>query len=104
MKNRTRITSVKKFYTKIPNDLYNLGLDAAIVGLVCFLLSCPEDFNPSTRYLSRKFDKDRKTVKKWLDVVEKHGIIRKYRSGSFRKRTPDMYEFLPRTSWKKYAK
>lgn len=99
MKNKDSLHKhLKNNYTKLPNKIFKLGLPAQCIGFYAFLISLPEDFNPSITFLQRRLKLSRKTIIKYLDFLEALGIIKKVFQGN--STTRSLYEIVPTSQWK----
>lgn len=102
MKNKKKLSLTTKNYTKVPNEIMRLDLPVDDVGLFTYLLSLPEEFNPSIGEIKKHFNSNYRKVNKSLANLETCGIIKKIQDGNFAKRIPVKYEFRPKTEWRKY--
>lgn len=101
MKNKLEIyKGLKKNYFKCPNKIFDIGIHIQCVGFYCFLLSLPEDFNPSITYLTNKLKISRNTVLRYMEYLESLGMVRKTEKGSNLKRRVSKYELLSPKNWK----
>ena len=101
MKNKNELhKNVKKNYFKCPNDVFNVGMHIQCVGFYCFLISLPEDFNPSITYLSKRLRISRTTVIRYFNYLEKIGLIKKIEYGNIKNKKVTRYELVPNGQWK----
>lgn len=103
MKNKNKLReSVRSRYTKIPNELLALGLRSEEIGLATFLMSLPEEFDPSVSYLAEKFSASKSTIKRWMDHLVKTNVVSILSSGDFKKKKVKRYQFEPKNKWRKH--
>lgn len=101
-KNRMRDT-LRSSYTKVPNELFGMHLSGELIGFAAYLLSLPEEFNPSVSYLAEHFKVSKSTVKRWFDVLQTRNIISLVEAGDFRTKKVKKFQLEPRTKWKSYG-
>lgn len=92
---------LSKNYTKFPNKMFRLDPVAplGLIGFYLFLLSLPEEFNPSITFLSNYLLISKTTATKYLQELENRNMIKKIFQGRFTK-TNDVYEFTKPIDWR----
>jgi predicted transcriptional regulator len=75
MKNKDFLTKMQYSFIKAPTKLLNLGLSSNALHLVLLMLSLPEEFNPSMKYLTSKMKLSRPTVMKAIKELVDARVI-----------------------------
>lgn len=108
MKNRDKITSITKNFTKIPNRIFYMKLSPIAIVTYTALCFYSEDFNPTLGNIAKLLGVHRNTICKVLKELETSGVIRKISQGYLfrneisetRKRgEQSIYEFVPVSEW-----
>jgi predicted AAA+ superfamily ATPase len=99
MKNKENLHKyLKNNYTKLPNKIFKLGLPTQCIGFYAFLISLPEDFNPSIKFIENRLRLSKKTVIKYFEYLEALNIVKKLTQGNVKTRST--YELIPSSEWK----
>jgi hypothetical protein len=100
MKNKKLLqNSIKGHYTKIPNKLFELGLPPQLASVYVYLISLPEDFNPSITNICNKVRISRPTAMKHLRWLEGCNMIKRISKGNNLSHKISMYELRPINEW-----
>ena len=100
MKNKKLLQSqIKNNYTKLPNKIFNLGIPPQLALVYLYLISLPEDFNPSIKNICDKVMISRPTAMKHLKWLQGCGMIKRISKGNNYKHKVSVYELCPITTW-----
>lgn len=97
MINKNEINKIDKNYTKVTLDIFSIGLSLEAIGLYSYFSSCKEDFNPSVKFISEKFDISRNTCYKYINELKSRNIISEVKEGTQYNAT--IYKFNPLEEW-----
>lgn len=97
MRNKLKLNKLKKNYFKIPNRIFDMGLEATAIAMYCYLAKQPEDFNPAISVIARNLKVSKPTVVKYMKVLQNRNIIKQYEQG--RERVISKYEFISSNEW-----
>lgn len=98
MKNRNKLSLLKKNYFKVPNKLYEVNLSAMAILVYTYLAKVPENFNPSVGTIAKSLGLSKTTVVKYLSELKDRNIIRMIKQGG--QNTLTEYEFIDIKDWK----
>lgn len=98
MRNRNKLSTMKKKYIKLPNKLLLLGLNSHSISIFTYMASVPEDFNPSVKTICKAVKLSAPTVIKYIKELMQHNVINKYAQGG--SNTFTKYEFVNPENWR----
>jgi hypothetical protein len=98
MKHKKNLSLVKNNWNKLPYKAIEINLSLGALGLLGYLISLPEDFDPSTKHLTNIFKCDRRKIARLLGELREHNVINRYYRGQ--KGQNSKYEFMNPKGWK----
>lgn len=97
MKNRSKLSKLRKRYFKVPNKIHEVGLSAIAIAVYSYLAKMPEDFNPSIGTLAKALNLSKPTALKYLHELKNRNIIKLIKPGG--ENTISEYELTELTEW-----
>lgn len=89
---------MNKNYTKVPNKVFSLGLSPYSIAMYSFMVSLPEEFDPSVSYLAKTLRLSKSTIIRSTKELVDRNLIAVLDKGGLGKVTK--YELQPPKNWK----